>query len=355
MWSVFDAHRPRSAYKVPLVQASLEDFAYLKDALLNAQKNNQSHAITLTSDDNPWLVTINSFFFLFYFQILTPIWSLSCFIWAIKIVYNDIITKSISNNNHIPNNNHISTSTQPIVRSQKITLKRICLSFHIISHLSRIVFSVDPFWSQQIFPYLVSWVLTSCVIAFEISANILLSFVLREITHAKQNIDVLKEVKVAYVFIAIFIALDFFLAITQGSQYAFFSVVHVTAFFYLFVNVILGFWYLWQAHKFLEKCSKFKDPAQKPHPARVVLIQTSIVNSIGMIFCGIIFYLIAVRSIFGNPWGQFSIYVLMTAALQIVSLCEIMLFGGVVFRCPRFDNYGKLRPKGGARVFAAAI
>ena len=67
VWSVFDKHRERSEYKVPLVVTIKEDFNYFKKLITeveNNQNNNSNNSnnssfyfdykVTLTLDPNPW-------------------------------------------------------------------------------------------------------------------------------------------------------------------------------------------------------------------------------------------------------------------------------------------------------------
>ena len=61
----------------------------------------------------------------------------------------------------------------------QIKLKTICLGLQCLTHLIRMVYySVDPFLSQNIFPFLVSYELLTGIATFEIATNILLSYIL---------------------------------------------------------------------------------------------------------------------------------------------------------------------------------
>eukprot|EP00298_Acanthocystis_sp_HF-20_P006504 c16344_g1_i2.p1 GENE.c16344_g1_i2~~c16344_g1_i2.p1 ORF type:complete len:307 (+),score=42.20 c16344_g1_i2:187-1107(+) len=173
MWSQFDEHRSQNAYKVPLVEASRQDFDLFKSLVIeNRNILNSSQLITLTNDLNPWLFVISSIALLVYFRIFLTITAVVCFIFSIVVLFNSSnghqIQKKISNRNKL---NYIE-----FFQSQ-ITLKRFCLFLQAISQFFKIFyFSIDPIFSQRVFTYLIAYQLLTIGVTFEIGSNIFLSF-----------------------------------------------------------------------------------------------------------------------------------------------------------------------------------
>ncbi len=111
--------------------------------------------------------------FLIYFRILSPIWSFGCFVLALKVLGRS--AKEISRNRSSPKTGVVICGF--FIRQPNLRL--ICLSFHVMTHVSRMtLFAVDPFFSQQIFPHLAFYLLQVGSVTFATSTSILLSFVM---------------------------------------------------------------------------------------------------------------------------------------------------------------------------------
>eukprot|EP00298_Acanthocystis_sp_HF-20_P017028 c21652_g1_i1.p1 GENE.c21652_g1_i1~~c21652_g1_i1.p1 ORF type:complete len:498 (+),score=169.17 c21652_g1_i1:24-1496(+) len=332
MWSVFDKKRDRSEYKVPLAQASLEDFNIISEAFLVSKSKNQSSTITIIDDKNPWLETINSVPFLLYFQILTPIWSVGCIILSIKGLLKK--NRQLKTKKARTSIESFKTRCREIFSCSSPGLKTVCLRLHIFTHLSRIAFvGVDPFLSRQLYPHSVYYMGLFCSMAFEIATNILLAFVIRELTQAKSTIDVMKKARLAYLFIFIFIIIDFLISLVGGLkiQVSTGPVWIVKAIFYVLLNIVLGIWYFIQGYKFLQKCQKLEKTLkkEKENRAKEVLVRISTFNSIGLVFFGLCTVLTTERSIFGSPAGNFATFAAIVFIIQTSSFMEILLFAGI--------------------------
>eukprot|EP00298_Acanthocystis_sp_HF-20_P016809 c21591_g1_i1.p1 GENE.c21591_g1_i1~~c21591_g1_i1.p1 ORF type:complete len:488 (+),score=107.79 c21591_g1_i1:68-1531(+) len=327
MWSMFDEHRDRSEYKVPLNQATLDDFNQIEETIINYRKQNISYRITLTSDPNPWTDMFTSIPFLIYFRILTPIWSFGCLFLTVYYFFSD---RGNVNSNNITDKNE--TNKQKMCSLSKWGLKRTCLTLQFITHVSRVVFyAVDPFVSQQIFPYIWTMILSTLITVLDLGTHVLLSFVVRQIVQAKKVINIMQSVRFVLLVVAIIFVLDFAAAIVTGYALnpPFFHVFLVKIFLYVFLNVTLGGWYFFQAYKFFKSSKENQKIVQKSSKARNNLTRITLISSLLMIVLGCFMILLAIPAIYGNPWGYFSFYVVVTFLIQILSFFEIFLFGGV--------------------------
>eukprot|EP00298_Acanthocystis_sp_HF-20_P004676 c15000_g1_i1.p1 GENE.c15000_g1_i1~~c15000_g1_i1.p1 ORF type:complete len:498 (+),score=157.40 c15000_g1_i1:34-1527(+) len=330
MWSAFDKTRPRSDFLVPLVQVSKEDFFWIQDIIADVENNNQTFSLTLTHDESEWEAMFTSPVYLVFLRILTPIWSFGCFLLASTILKQRLKVVPTPRRMVVPYGKWYHRLRSKL----KLNLKRICLSLHVFTHFSRIIYySIDPFFSYQIIPFLPSYLLISFCVAFEIATTILLSFVIRELIHASQLIDVMSKVGYAYCFIAFFLVLNFTIDTTAGLQLAIAGPGFIVkAGFHIAINIVLGFWYFYQGYQFLKKCS-FSEQIQQQstNPAKLFLIRLSTLNGFGLTLFGLTTILALLRAVFGCPWGFFSSWFIMTCLTQIISFCEILLFGGVTF------------------------
>eukprot|EP00298_Acanthocystis_sp_HF-20_P029280 c8162_g2_i3.p1 GENE.c8162_g2_i3~~c8162_g2_i3.p1 ORF type:complete len:510 (+),score=71.94 c8162_g2_i3:23-1531(+) len=335
MWSYFDKPRSRSEYKVPLAQISREDIKYFKRLISENLQNETiiTPIITLTNDQNPWVDMFLSVPFILIFRALFPFSSIISLFIIVKVYKNYKKHRLVSRT--VSANSLYSPSTSGIKYSfRKTSLKEKCLLFQFISHILKILFFIDPIISSQIYPYIVGTILTAGFISLQLSSSILLSFVIRELTHANELINVQGKLKAAYFFIIVFILIDLGISTHDGLNVNVLSFpsFYILAAYYVATNIGLGAWYFVQGYKFIKKCSQVKTQMSKKDQARLSLIQLSMFNSIGMILFGLVTVLIGVRQVHGRPWGNFCIYFFMLLILQITSLFEILLFGGVVIK-----------------------
>eukprot|EP00298_Acanthocystis_sp_HF-20_P014194 c20670_g2_i1.p1 GENE.c20670_g2_i1~~c20670_g2_i1.p1 ORF type:complete len:493 (-),score=116.55 c20670_g2_i1:125-1603(-) len=344
VWSFFDKPRPRSAYGVPMVQASKSDFAYFKNLILSSESENKTYEVTLTHDPNKWVDMFQSPIFLLYFRILSPIWSFGCIVLIMRIFSK---RKSLSAPDPRKYSRSSSRNNSRAVYS-RVGVKEICLVMHFITHLSRVgLFVTDPFLSQQIFPYLASNLFLTLSLGFETATDMLLAFVIRELTRASKALQAAKKLKLAYGIVFSLLCLDFFVGVLDGQKKELpnFKTIYVLAFYYIFTNVALGIWYFWQGFKFLRACAEVKNSNKKTDHSRNILIRISMINSIGMITMGLLIVLIIIRSIYGVPWGYFGVMAAMTLVVQGTSFFKILLFGDVVFSKEKIFKFSSLLRK----------
>ncbi len=102
------------------------------------------------------------------------------------------------------------------------------------------------------------------------------------------------------------------------------------ALFYVVANIVLGIWYFWQGYRFLVRSSFHERVIRKQNKSRILLTQTSLMNSVMMVLLGISVIFVPQRNIYGCPWGYFSVWGCLLLLVQLSSLIEILLFGGVV-------------------------
>eukprot|EP00298_Acanthocystis_sp_HF-20_P016558 c21511_g5_i1.p1 GENE.c21511_g5_i1~~c21511_g5_i1.p1 ORF type:complete len:479 (-),score=105.12 c21511_g5_i1:4-1440(-) len=320
----FDKHRARNEYKVPAAQSSFEDFDQVRELIAKALKNNQTYKFTLINDQNPWIEMFASVIFLILFRIISHIWSVGCLLLIVYILYSQYKKA-----------NRLSNLKNSTIRFQKIgkglTLKQVCLLLHGITHIFRIAFFVDPFSGQQIYSYPIQILLQMGSIIFEISTSMLLSIVVRELTHSTNSIDFSKFARIGYFIVILFISFAVAAVSLEALQYteSNISPFLVLALFYSIATIVLGIWYFWQGYVFFKKCSKIEKNIKKSNQKKLALTQMSMFNSIGMIFFGIGTISISQRSVYGKPWGFFLINFFLVLIFQITSLFEVLLFGGV--------------------------
>eukprot|EP00298_Acanthocystis_sp_HF-20_P006433 c16297_g1_i1.p1 GENE.c16297_g1_i1~~c16297_g1_i1.p1 ORF type:complete len:477 (-),score=64.73 c16297_g1_i1:131-1561(-) len=327
MWSVFDIHRERTEYKVPLTEASFDDFNFISSLILDAESKNQTTMIILTNDPNPWQTLFLSIPWMIFFRILSPIWSIGCLIFVIRLLF-------VKHRAKVPIRRGSFNQLSMNKNKTHVPLKSLCLGLHALTHVARVVaFSVDPFVSQQIFPHLVYYLLgLAFIITFDIATNILLVFVVRELTRADKSIDLKSRLIPAYCFVLFFVILDFLVSALGGLKvnFRYFPTWIVKAFFYVVMNIFLGLWYMREGYLFLSKYKKLETKMKKQNRSRVLLTRMTIVSSIGIILVGMLSILITLPQVFGNPTGHFCCWVSIVTVVQILSLAEISLFGGVV-------------------------
>eukprot|EP00298_Acanthocystis_sp_HF-20_P018548 c21985_g4_i3.p1 GENE.c21985_g4_i3~~c21985_g4_i3.p1 ORF type:complete len:509 (-),score=104.38 c21985_g4_i3:130-1629(-) len=344
MWSLIDEFRPRSDYKVPMLESNKEDFDLFKKLILQSQINNQTYRITLTNDENKWEGVFKSVPFLIYFRVLSPLWSLGCLVLIILVFWKKGPTPSRRDSDVDKNSRKEPPNVERLysrnILKKRLTLKQICLVFHFITHLARVIlYSIDPIQSQQIFTYIVAQLLTATTFSFEIATHILLSIIMRELTQTNTLVDIRKRTQFAYVIIIVFLFFDYFSSTLAGLRSDVpFSTSIVMLVFYIGGNIVLGIWYFWQAYRFLRKCNENEKVVKRKSNPRIRLTQISLLNSIGMITFGLLCLMILVRNIFGNPWGYSFAYMSFIFVVQIMSFCEILIFGGVLFRPPTLKN-----------------
>eukprot|EP00298_Acanthocystis_sp_HF-20_P016557 c21511_g4_i2.p1 GENE.c21511_g4_i2~~c21511_g4_i2.p1 ORF type:complete len:493 (-),score=108.32 c21511_g4_i2:101-1549(-) len=322
VYSLFDKHRSRSEYKVPLVESNFEDFDFFKDLIKSAQKKGNYYSVTLINDPNPWQEAFDSPALLVFFRILLPLWSSACFLLTIRILYSQSATGKSNRGQH--------KSFRQLCFG--LNLKQVCLLFHALTHIGRLGVAIDPFPSQHIVPYIVFQVFVAISLSFEMATHLLLSFVIRELTLANRTINIGQKIAYAYGPVVLLISAAFANAGLEGTltnppELPF---LYIMIFFYCVVNICLGVWYFVQGYRFLKKCSAYEKSVQKENRARVTLTQTSLFNSVGMILFGITMIFFSLRVVFGTPWGLFSVYVITVTIVQFISVFEILLFGGVV-------------------------
>eukprot|EP00298_Acanthocystis_sp_HF-20_P016135 c21388_g1_i2.p1 GENE.c21388_g1_i2~~c21388_g1_i2.p1 ORF type:complete len:481 (-),score=89.93 c21388_g1_i2:362-1804(-) len=326
VWAEFDQIRSKNEYKVPLVEVVVPDCDKFKNLINDALSQNYSYNLTLTEDPNPWGDMFSSIAFLLLFRILTPVWSGGCLFLALFILrkYHKA-TSSTTNENFFSK-----------IRL-RFTFKTICLLLQSLNHFCRILyFIVDPFYSQRIVPMVPSYIFITSTTVFDIGTHILLSFVIRELTHAVAIVNMKEKLRFGYAFMMIYFVLDYFVNIMAGLKLSQFngSTFFVKVFFYCFMNVVLGFWYLWEGIQFLRKNSKqekkFKNNTQ--NISKKILTQMSLFNSVGIILFGFAVILVSIDVVFGTIWGYFTTFAILTIILQITSFVEILLFGGVIIR-----------------------
>eukprot|EP00298_Acanthocystis_sp_HF-20_P018547 c21985_g4_i1.p1 GENE.c21985_g4_i1~~c21985_g4_i1.p1 ORF type:complete len:497 (-),score=74.67 c21985_g4_i1:49-1539(-) len=343
MWSLIDEFRPRSDYKVPMLESNKEDFDLFKKLILQSQINNQTYRITLTNDENKWQVVFKSVPFLIYFRVLSPLWSLGCLGLLIFIFWkrggtatgdSDMARKKSKQNLQT------TKSTFEKFFKKRLTLKQVCLLFHFITHLARVIlYSIDPIQSQQIFTYIVAQLLTATTFSFVVATDILLAIIMRELTRTNKLIDIRKRTQFVYVIIIIFLFFDYFSSTLAGLKSDLpFSTSIVMLVFYIGGNIVLGIWYFWQGYRFLKKCNENEKIVKQKSSPRVRLTQISLMNSIGMITFGLLCLMILVRDIFGNPWGYSFAYMSFIFVVQIISFFEILIFGGLVLKPAHIKN-----------------
>eukprot|EP00298_Acanthocystis_sp_HF-20_P006094 c16049_g1_i1.p1 GENE.c16049_g1_i1~~c16049_g1_i1.p1 ORF type:complete len:463 (+),score=103.32 c16049_g1_i1:87-1475(+) len=313
VWSLFDSHRSSSEYKIPLVEASASDYTKILNLLSEVEKNNQTYKFTLTYDQNPWKEMFHSVAMLVVFQIFIGLWSFCCIILSIRLLWEQ-------------HNQKVKESKQ-----SQVTLKQVCLVFHLISNIFRFVLCIDPLQCNQLFVYPILIFLLAGSIGFETASSILLSFVVRELTQAITTVNVMKNVKVAYCLIVVFIFITFLVSALEGFKLVILPVptFAILAIFYAISNFVCGVWYFLQGYKFLKRFQKSEKATHRQNTRRVALTRIALLNSIGMIMYTFLFLLAGVRQTSTNPWGFFLSGVLLNIILLIISLFEIMIFGGL--------------------------
>eukprot|EP00298_Acanthocystis_sp_HF-20_P004510 c14836_g1_i1.p1 GENE.c14836_g1_i1~~c14836_g1_i1.p1 ORF type:complete len:491 (-),score=113.99 c14836_g1_i1:23-1495(-) len=332
-WSYFDKRRDRTQYKVPYLQTTKEDFSTFQK-LVQLTYANQQPIVTIFGDTNPWSEMFDSGLFVFMFQVLSTLWSFFCLFLSVfllrkkysKTSYNKNRTSSLMTPSQFTR--HESRNSFSLLLQSKKSLKTICLCLKIFTHTFRIFyFAVDPFFSQQVYPSLASYLLLTATFSFEICTNILFSFIIRELTQATTIISIFTKAKFSLIFVLGFLILDFWTAIEAGLfiSIGIFPSWIVKAFFYLILNICLGGWYFWQARRFLKKSIRSEKKFRKENKARECLTQISTVSSFGMILCGILFSFMSIREVFGSPWGYFGVFCAITVVSQITSLAQIFL------------------------------
>eukprot|EP00298_Acanthocystis_sp_HF-20_P023848 c33701_g1_i1.p1 GENE.c33701_g1_i1~~c33701_g1_i1.p1 ORF type:complete len:531 (+),score=116.99 c33701_g1_i1:56-1648(+) len=343
MWSVFDKTRPRSDYKVPMVQPTLEEFALFKRLIKDAEMNNKTVTLTLTSDPSKWGELFTSAMFLILFRVLYPVFSFGCFVLAIKLIKKHAeeekkrlrrMSSSLGSGYNRQKKSFAFFRTKP-------TLKMVCLVLQAFTHICRVFyFAIDPLFSQQIFPNLASYVMFTSTTAFYIVTNILLAFVIRELTQAKQFIDVMTKIKIAYVIILCFLFLDYSTTILAGLviRVGSTSTWLVKVVFYVILSIVLGLWYLWEGFKFLRRAHETEKKLKKTdNVAQRIMIQMAMVNSVGIIIFGCLCTLASFRGIYGTPAGYFTAWFSGYGISQITSFIQIFLFGGVLISSKRLS------------------
>eukprot|EP00298_Acanthocystis_sp_HF-20_P011617 c19479_g1_i1.p1 GENE.c19479_g1_i1~~c19479_g1_i1.p1 ORF type:complete len:459 (-),score=54.41 c19479_g1_i1:40-1416(-) len=315
---------PRSDFKVPFVEASDEDFIFIKNMIIEAQNNDQHSQLTLIGNENPWIGMFQSTIFFVTLRVLAPFSSCGCLILVSRLIW--IQAKKLS------------LESEVLTKSKfRINLKLVCLSFHFISQLTRTVFFADPFQCQQIYSYTVFILLLAGALAFEISTSILLSFLIRELVHAVRPMDMVKATKFAYYVIVIFLACQIFASVVEGLRLydTEVSSFQILGLFYSITNFSLGVWYFKQSYVFLKRFRITEKAIRKENLKRISLTQLSLTSSIGMILISVTILSIGFREIFGRVWGYFATYLLLVIFLQTTSFLQILLFGGVIFKFKR--------------------
>eukprot|EP00298_Acanthocystis_sp_HF-20_P003049 c13428_g1_i2.p1 GENE.c13428_g1_i2~~c13428_g1_i2.p1 ORF type:complete len:467 (+),score=67.70 c13428_g1_i2:35-1402(+) len=312
VWSVFDKKRDVSEFQVPLVEMTIDDFEILKSAIKNS-----NYSITLTLDPNPYQAAFESIGFIFFFHVFASIWSFICFVISVSQIRRRSKKR----------------------KDKSGDLKKVCLILQVFTHVARFInVTVDPDFTQRIIPYLWGYISIYSCIAFELATNILLSFVIRELTRATRIIFVMKKVSVAYGFITVFLLLDLAISVYVGLRVNFVTQQAwiVKAFFYVIMNLLLGFWYLYEGIKFLRKCRRQNNINSGP---RILLIRISILNSIGMILNGIAVTFPSIKIIFASPWGYTGTFMGLIIILQTTSFIQILLFSRATFTKKSFNRF----------------
>jgi hypothetical protein len=307
---------------VPLVEASAEDFKLFSGLI---ELHPQTHNLTLTKSPNPWKKMFQSIPYLIFFRIITPLWSCGCLALCTRLLR--------TSNKIAPPKPVYQTKFECLFRicRQQFTLKRVCLGLQAVTHLSRVaLFTVDPIISCQILPYLALQLLMACIVDFEISTNVLLAFVVRELTNAKVTINVMQKVLVAYCIMCLFIAVDFWLAVYAAlfidvGAYAFI----IRVMFMLVMNVFLGIWYLWQAVVFSRRFAAREQRIRRENRQRLTMTRITRNSAIGMITFGLLLAFLGVPDVYGKPWGFFFVWMALVTVFQLTSFSQILLFGGL--------------------------
>eukprot|EP00298_Acanthocystis_sp_HF-20_P012165 c19746_g2_i1.p1 GENE.c19746_g2_i1~~c19746_g2_i1.p1 ORF type:complete len:500 (+),score=109.17 c19746_g2_i1:35-1534(+) len=344
MWSIFDEKRPRSAYKVPMVQSNEIDFVLLKTTFYSDSQSNMT--IVLTLDPNPWETMFRSVPFILFFRVLSPIWSFGCVILASSLLRTALgranqrtqrgVRSSTSEESFSQHHHHESFQIKQIKSSiggifDKFTVITVCLSLKIFTNFVRIIyFAIDPLFSFQVLPLLYSYILVTLTTTFEVVTNVLLAFVIHEITKMTPKRNLLQQLKGSIIFILIFVLLDMFTAVMAGLTKNFgLQSWMVKVIFYVVMNIVLGLWYIWQGTRFLKSSLRREKRVGKANRQRRTLTRISMVSSGGMILVGVFVTFLSMKSIAGTPWGYLITWTLIFIVIQITSFCQVLLFGGL--------------------------
>jgi len=257
----------------------------------------------------PWILFVQCF---------CGTWSCICTVGTIMILYR--VRKNQPSGDH---HHHKSFFCS-------LPIKVVCLYLHLFTHIFRVVYRVDLYFSKRIFPYLASFEIYSASTIFQVIYNILLAFVLRELTHAKHTINMQDKVARAYVVCLIFVLMDFTIATMSGLLYVHTSPqIGAKAIYNLSLYLLFGPWYLYQAYAFLKKASKGEKMTNKKNTQAANLHRMSIINALGLMTYSIIQSFALVRQIYGNPTGYAVVVFFANLAPQLTSMIEIFLFGGI--------------------------
>eukprot|EP00298_Acanthocystis_sp_HF-20_P014776 c20898_g1_i1.p1 GENE.c20898_g1_i1~~c20898_g1_i1.p1 ORF type:complete len:547 (+),score=166.66 c20898_g1_i1:6-1646(+) len=321
VWSIFDEKRERTAYKVPLVSVTSDDFSKIQSMAFST-----NHTVALTNDPNPWQEMFQSVWFLLVFRIFLAAWCFLAFLCSSFFLHNVLKQKRKA-----PERRNSKSCTR------NVTVGRVCLAIEAFCNLERFFYlAVDPVFSQQIMPYLASNVLLSNNVSGKVVANALMAFFLREVSEATYQLKFLIRFKVpCFILIISLVLLDIVQSILTGLFVKFSSVSFwtVKAIFFVFFDVLMGFWYLYERQRFIN-LRKSRDNVlsssggnKKTHFEKVILY-----SSVSMILFGLSLVLIAIPSLFGQPWGYFGIWFIVTTLLQFSSTFQFLLFGGDALR-----------------------
>eukprot|EP00298_Acanthocystis_sp_HF-20_P016285 c21439_g1_i1.p1 GENE.c21439_g1_i1~~c21439_g1_i1.p1 ORF type:complete len:491 (+),score=137.95 c21439_g1_i1:30-1502(+) len=328
MWSVFDKHRPRSDYMIPLVEATTEDFQIWKNSIIFDETSgtgitNTSIVIKLTRDANKWEATFNSWGFKVVIQGMCGAWSFLCIIVALVILNRIRKTSSHENSR--------GGRFGSLALNRKTPIKVICLYLQLLNHSFRVIFRVDLFFTTQIYPYLTSFEFYSSSTIFQIVSNLLLAFVLHELTVAKNSINMQEKLFFAYILCFCFVLIDFTIATLSGLV-VYKTSPHILgkATYNLILYMVFGLWYFQQAILFFRRSSRSAKATKKTNSQAALLQKMSIMNASGLLLYSSIQTLVYVREIYGNPVGYSIVTFLTNFSPQLTSMIEIFIFGGII-------------------------
>ena len=281
----------------------MEQFNLLQQTL----NTNLTLSITITSNDrNPWGELYQTWYYVLVTRALLPIFALCCCYFALD---RYVIYKALG-------------------RSR---IAIMCLAIEAITNLVRAVYcAIDPFVSQQIFPFPVHRILVFISVPWSLSTSMLIAFFWAEALAITTTIkgQLLSRFKPHFVgFLAMFILLELFSSIVHGFRLTFIRIPIILATALLgvcaqLVVAVLFFIYGFKVLKVLRRGIAISNEAQKRTAQMRRMTKRILGSGVGMIIVVISATLFG-TPIFFTPYGRFLCYVSVYIGLQITSIFQI--------------------------------
>eukprot|EP00298_Acanthocystis_sp_HF-20_P023168 c3166_g1_i1.p1 GENE.c3166_g1_i1~~c3166_g1_i1.p1 ORF type:complete len:271 (+),score=43.93 c3166_g1_i1:2-814(+) len=161
-----------------------------------------------------------------------------------------------------------------------------------------------------------------------------MAFFLREVSEAVYPFKFLIKFKVPfYSLVAFLVFLDLLGSFLTGLYIKFGSISFwtVKAVFFVVVDIVLGFWYLYERQVFIKaqrthQSIKRANTSKKKSYFPIAMLY----SSLSMIFLGVSLIFIGIPSIFGTCYGYFFTWAVVATFLQISSTAQVLLFGNEI-------------------------